>query len=321
MTRKRLSPSAIGILLGSLYGIALRVLLELNWLKDLGGLVSLSFMFLVPFVIGYIRIYFELLSNPALSYGRMIVISWQPIFIFLAVSVITLLEGSICVAIALPAFLLFSSLGGVFAGLLNNFIKRRKQGIVYSISLFPLLFGFFESNFIHLSREYTVANSIEINASPAEVWSQLGNVKSIAPEEFKSTINSWIGIPRPVEASMNELAVGATRVSRWEKGIVFKEQITHWEPNKAMLYRFEFDPESIPATALDQHVKLGGEYFSPIDGGYRLIETDRGTTVLTLETRLRDNTNFGIYSRLWGEVVFRDFHNGLLKMMKKRSES
>jgi hypothetical protein len=43
-------------------------------------------------------------------------------------------------------------------------------------------------------------------------------------------------------------------------------------------------------------VKLGGEYFSPLDGGYYLLEDDSGNTVLTLKTRLIDNTSFGVYS-------------------------
>lgn len=87
-----------------------------------------------------------------------------------------------------------------------------------------------------------------------------------------------------------------------------------------MTYSFDIDAELIPDHALDKHVKLGGEYFSPLDGGYYLSEDDSGNTILTLKTRLIDNTNFGIYSRIWGELIFRDFHNSLLKLMKSRAE-
>jgi hypothetical protein len=109
-------PKYIGIILGVLYGLSLRILWEVEFLRDLGGLVTVSFLFFVPFVIGFIRIHFECKVRPDLSVGRMITISWQPIFFFLLVTVVTLLEGYICVAMALPAFMFCSSLGGIAAG-------------------------------------------------------------------------------------------------------------------------------------------------------------------------------------------------------------
>ena len=71
---------------------------------------------------------------------------------------------------------------------------------------------------------------------------------------------------------------------------------------------------------LDKHVKLGGEYFSPLYGGYELSEDGNGNTLLTLKTTVRDNTNFGVYSRIWGELIFQDFHHSLLTLMKNRAE-
>ena len=115
------SPKSIGILLGTLYGIFMRLFVELVNAYNLGSLVSISFMFLVPVAIGYIRIHFEYNESKALTKRQMVTIAWQPIFVFLFVSVITLLEGSICVAMALPAFMLFASIGGLLAGFLYYF--------------------------------------------------------------------------------------------------------------------------------------------------------------------------------------------------------
>ncbi|MDP2486439.1 hypothetical protein Q8W28_12065 [Pseudoalteromonas marina] len=96
------SPKSIGILLGTLYGIFMRLFVELLDTYNFSSLVSISFMFLVPVAIGYIRIHFEFKSSNTLTKRQMVTIAWQPIFVFLLVSVITLLEGSICVAMALP---------------------------------------------------------------------------------------------------------------------------------------------------------------------------------------------------------------------------
>ena len=77
---KKISPKHVGILLGVTYGIIIRVIWELDQLKDFGGLVTISFMFIVPFVIGFIRIYFEYKVKDKLTAGEMTVIAWQPIF-------------------------------------------------------------------------------------------------------------------------------------------------------------------------------------------------------------------------------------------------
>jgi len=313
-------PKYIGIILGVLYGLSLRWLWEVEALRDVGGLVTVSFMFFVPFVIGFIRIHFECKVRPSLSVGSMITISWQPIFFFLLATVVTLLEGSICVAMALPAFMFFSSLGGIAAGYINRYIASKRNATLMSVVILPILIAPIEVNFLNLTKTYTVENSITIYASPRMVWKQLGEVELIQPDELDITLTSLIGVPRPIKASMSSDGVGSVRTSEWEKGVIFREVITSWEPNKRMTYSFDIDPETIPDHALDKHVKLGGEYFSPLNGGYYLSEDSAGNTVLTLKTRLIDNTNFGVYSRIWGELIFRDFHNSLLRLMKSRSE-
>ena len=314
------TPQRIGIALGVLYGIAIRLLWELDELNEWGGLVTISFMFLVPFVIGYIRVHYECKVREDISHWKMITVAWQPIFIFLFVSVITLLEGSVCVAMALPAFMLFSSIGGVIAGSFNRRLKDRKNTALMSVALFPLLIAPLEVNLVELSKTYKVQNEIIIMAKPSVVWSQLTNVKTIDPDELPFSLTSLIGIPRPIQANMNASGVGAVRTSKWEEGVEFKEVITAWEPDKKMVYSFDIDPDKIPDSALDKHVKLGGEYFSPLNGGYFISQDPNGNTVLRLETTLLDNTNFGIYSRIWGELIFRDFHTSLLKLIKSRSE-
>ncbi|MFK3871512.1 SRPBCC family protein [Pseudoalteromonas rhizosphaerae] len=317
---RTLSPKYIGIILGVLYGISIRVFLEFSDAFNFGSLVTISFMFLVPIAIGYIRIYFECKLNKSMSYKQMAVKAWQPIFVFLLVSVVTLLEGSICVAMALPAFMLFSSIGGVLAGFVHRKLEKESKKVVMSVALIPLILSPLEVNFLKLSQTYEVKNSVVINAPIDVVWRQLANVSYIADEEFPMSFSQLIGIPRPLQADMDAQGVGAVRTSKWQKNIVFKEVITDWQPNKQVLYQFDIDPDLIPDNALDKHVKLGGEYFSPLYGGYYLAETANGQTVLTLKTTVEDNTNFTIYSRLWGEVIFQDFHNSLLKLMKSRAE-
>ena len=314
------SPKSIGILLGTLYGIFMRLFVELVNAYNLGDLVSISFMFLVPVAIGYIRIHFEYNESKTLTKRQMVTIAWQPIFVFLFVSIITLLEGSICVAMALPAFMFFASIGGLLAGFVRKRKIKKANSSLLSIALLPILLSPIEVNFLHLSKTYEVTNSIAINAPINVVWQQLANVSDIKPQEVPFSLTQLIGVPKPLKASMNASGIGAVRTSTWQKGVVFKEVITDWQPNKQMHYRFDIDPDAIPDDALDKHVKLGGEYFSPLYGGYELSEDKSGNTILTLKTTVQDNTNFGVYSRIWGEVIFQDFHHSLLTLMKNRAE-
>jgi hypothetical protein len=317
---RTLSPKYIGIILGVLYGISMRLFLEFSDKFNFGSLVTISFMFLVPVAIGYIRVYFECTSETLLTYKQMAVKAWQPIFVFLLVSIITLLEGSICVAMALPAFMLFASVGGLLAGFVHRTLVQKSKKAAMSIVLLPLMLSPLEVNFLKLSQTYEVKNSIVINAPIDVVWRQLASVSYIADEEFPMSFSQLIGIPRPLQADMDSQGVGAVRTSKWQSGVVFKEVITDWQPRKQMLYQFDIDPDLIPDNALDKHVKLGGEYFSPLYGGYYLTPTANGQTMLTLKTTVEDNTNFTIYSRLWGEFIFQDFHNSLLKVIKNRAE-
>ena len=312
-------PRNLGILLGVLYGISIRLVMELDIFKGIGELVSISFMFLVPFAIGFIRIYFEVKIDPQITVGRMITVSWQPIFIFLLTTFVTLLEGSICILMALPAFMFFASLGGMAAGYLSRML--RNKGTLTCVAIFPLLMGPVELNFLESSKTYEVENQIEINATPEMIWSQLGNVKQIEDHEIPISITTLIGVPSPISAQMSGLSVGSVRTSRWEKGVVFKEVITEWSKGKRMAYDFDIDPDVIPDDSLDKHVKLGGEYFSPLSGKYEIEPSQQsGKSILKLSTIVRDDTNFGVYSRFWGELIFSDFHDSLLGLIKNRSE-
>jgi hypothetical protein len=314
------NPRNVGILLGVLYGISIRLLLELNLFNEIGDLVSISFMFLVPFAIGFIRIYFEMKIAPRIAIGKMITVSWQPIFIFLLTTFVTFLEGSICILMALPAFMFFASLGGITAGCLSRML--RNKGTLTCVAIFPLLMGPIELNFLELSKTYEVENQIEIDSTPAVIWSQLGNIQNIEKHEIPTSITTIIGIPSPISAQMNGLSVGSVRTSRWEKGVIFKEVITEWSVGERMAYNFDIDPDLIPDDSLDKHVKLGGEYFSPLSGKYEIEHSKQsGKSILKLSTIVRDNTNFGVYSRFWGELIFSDFHDGLLGLIKNRSEN
>lgn len=311
-------PLHLGVVLGALYGLALWWLFELVFRAYGLGLVSVSFFFLVPFLIGFLRIALEL-RQTQLTPTQIFFLPWQPIFVFLAVSFLTLMEGAICILVALPGFLLLASLGGLLAEF-NHRLRLERRWTLCLVAL-PLITAPIEGQLPRSEAFYEIRNTIVIEAAAERVWQELGNVSYIDEEELPLSLTRLMGIPRPLEARMDGASVGSVRTSVWDKGVEFQEVITRWEPGVVMAYDFLIDPQRIPDDALDRHVKLGGEYFSPLRGKYELREIAANRTELSLSTVVRDNTRFGLYSRVWVQLIFSDFHDSLLQLMKERSEN
>ena len=91
----------------------------------------------------------------------------------------------------------------------------------------------------------------------------------------------WVGLPRPLEADMSGTGVGAVRLSKWEQGVSFKERITQWQAPSRMYY-IRYSGRLDPTEALDQHVELGGKYFTVTQGGYDIEAINAHQSRLTL---------------------------------------
>ena len=79
-----------------------------------------------------------------------------------------------------------------------------------------------------------------------------------------------IGVPVP------ESGVGAQhdgehlRHVTMGKGIRFDQVATEWRENERVSWRYRFSEDSFPPGALDDHVRIGGEYFDVGESTYSL---------------------------------------------------
>ncbi|MGL4767150.1 MAG: hypothetical protein ACRCV6_03600 [Formosimonas sp.] len=282
--------------------------------------MTVSFLLFVPVAMGALAVY---LRNrpPHLSIGQMFLGTWPMCALFLVGLMIAAVEGSICVVMAAPIFFMGTGIGGVVVGLCQRWLHAGKNTMM-GLAVLPLLASPVEQHVVHFAQvNYAVQDEIIIHAPANEVWQKIGQVERIAPDEWHSGIGAILGVPRPLRADMSQTGVGAVRTSLWEKDVVFQEKITQWDENRSMTYDFIIDPNQIPPDALDEHVRMGGEYFGPLHGGYTLQALPDGSTKLTLRTVVRDSTHFGWYSQAWGQAVFHDFHQGVLRVIKNRSEA
>lgn len=322
-------PVLAGALVGAAYAILIRLGLELlshGVGRNMPTAMSVAFLFLVPMSSGALSVYLtskHMTRREWRDHSTLTVI-WHgilPMLMMVLFCVLTLLEGSICIVIALPALLICGASGGVIMSWILSYYAEHSRLSVSALALLPFLVAPLEQQFYHPVQRYTVRDELHIAASPAQVWQQLYRVQAISRSELPLSLSQLMGIPLPVRADMSHTGVGAIRTSTWERQVRFEEIITHWQAEEQLAYRFQFDHYPIPSHALDQHVQLGGEYFSPLSGAYQLRPDPQEGTWLSLSTSIEDRTHFGPYSRLWGELVFHDFHKLLLQLMKRRTET
>jgi hypothetical protein len=307
-----------GIVLGALDGLIMRVAFESSH-DGLLQIMSASFLFIVPFAVGAIAVFFAMTDNRSLSVWKQAGISTFSMLFFLLGMFALVLEGFVCIALLAPVFFFAAIFGGLVMGVIVRY-SRQSGTALCTIALLPLLFGAIETRESIDPSQQTVSTSIIINASPEAVFSQLTTVRDIRPDELGTAFVHLIGLPKPVQASMTGRGVGAVRTSRWQKGVSFQEDITEWDPPKRLHYVFDIPAHSIPKEALDRHVELGGEYFTVLDGGYDLESLADGTTRLELSTRFLNKSHLTIYGNLWANLVLNDFHHSIFVLMKRRSE-
>ncbi len=311
----RYKPIVIGLVLGTLYGLAARLLIETDIIRQFETM-SIAFLFCVPAVIGGITVYFGTESQKRSRLFRFCM-PWVSIFAFLYTTIITYLEATICVVMLLPAFLLSASIGGILMGKITDRWKRKQQTLQLFL-IFPLLFAPVESQFKSPTIVNTINTVIIIKADRETVWDNIKSVDEIQDEELKWSFSHFIGIPKPIQSVLSEDRIGGTRYITWEKGIQFREKITDWKLHESFSYDILVD--HIPPEAIDKHVEVGGRYFDVLDGGYELTEIDKNTTKLTLSCTYRLTTNFNFYSKLWADFIMDDFQVVILNVVKERSE-
>ena len=301
-----------GLFWGILYGLAARGIFAID-----NGLMTFSFLFLVPFVIGLLVAYY----HDTLTSSRRVLQLSMPVFSIIGVIAISILfghEGIICGFMALPVFAIMALIGG-FIGV--RIFYRNKDKITISLILFiPFLIAPIE-HYLGLKEEiFTEETTIEIAASEETVWRNITRVKAITEEENNISLFQVVGFPRPIEAELDTIAVGGIRKAIFGRGLFFTETVTEVIDKRVLAFTIKADPNSIPPKALDEHVLVGREYFDVLEGRYEIEKISDSKIRLHLTSRFRLSTAFNFYSGLWSKILMADIQNNILQIIKERSE-
>jgi hypothetical protein len=302
-----------------LYGLMAQLVIRFEYFKDLFLIISFGFVFIFPLSMGFVTIYL-MKSKHQKSIFYQIFLPWAPTVLNMFLSMLIGWEGTICLIMALPIYLFFSSLGGIIAGIWIRFTNTPKLSF-FSLAGFliaPFLIGYTES-FYELPNETRIVNTqITILSTEKEVWNNITKIPKIT--EDQNSFFYWMGFPKPVEATLSHEGIGGVREASFEKGLVFYETINVWEQNKKLSFLIKADPSSTPITTLDEHVVVGGRYFDALKGTYEIERISDDKIILHLSSEYRLSTQFNIYASNWSDFLMKDIQENILKVIKTRSE-
>ena len=305
-------PVLFALIVRWVYGI------ELNGWNEIYRVMSISFLFLLPVLIGALTIYLSP-SPKSKKLVYKIFIPWIPIFIFLIVTIILEIEGWACWLMMLPIFLAGASLGGIIGAYLKKEWRNDKLNISILI-LLPFILGPLESMIDKIPGTYKAYTYIDIDAPADRIWDNVTRVYEIPENEDSGYLNKALGFPRPVKAELNFQGEGAYRKAIFTNGLVFHETVTDYKDKEKMVFDIKAYPHEIPSTTLDKHVVIGGDYFDVLEGTYELEKLDNGKKRLHLYSYFKMNTTFNFYAGWWAKWIMKDIQNNILKVQKHRSE-
>ncbi len=326
--RHRWKMALAGLLAGIGYGLLARLMFGFDYnagARNVFEVMAVSFLFLVPFALGFVTVFVGERRGGRWPWWQWLVFPWVAALTALVAALLLAWEGLICIFLWIPLVLVCSSIGGLCAGLAGMFIRsRRARGAVLAgCMVLPFVAAPIESRLGSSFELRTVENRIEIAASPATVWKEIERVPAIGEREHEHgfALSHLIGFPRPVEAKLIGEGVGAVRHATFERGVLFVETITKWEPEKTLTFSIRADMDDIPPTTLDQHVTVGGPYFDVLEGEYRIEPLGADRVVLHLSSQHRLSTRFNGYAGFWTDFIMRDTQRYILEIIRERCET
>ncbi len=301
----------LGVLIGAAYGIITRVVFG-----ERATLASITYLFLNPAILGIVPLVFAN-DDQIRSYRNIIFIPWITIATFFLTTVLVGMEEFICLLVLAGPFFILGTIGALIVRLI---MIRRQKNKMLALMFLPFIFSPVEEEFKSPSEIYRVESEVLISASRAAVWDNIVEVRAIRKEEYSPGVFNWLGIPRPLSATVSGKEKGATRIGNFDGGLRFVETLSDYEPASRVSFSIVVDPASVGPRVFDQHV-LNGNYFTFVEASYELMETDGGQIRLKLTSSYQLTSKVNFYGKFWGDMILKDFQDRLLNVIEKRCEA
>jgi hypothetical protein len=273
-----------------------------NMYTGVGGILILSDFVLLPFIMGFINAYFW--RKHRVSVGPSFGYAFVNLFVGLIYSYFMMGEGYICLIIVSPLIYVFILLGILVAKLMFKWNQT-----TLNMSVIAALAALLILNVVTAAPgESQVTDRVLIHAKPEVVWQ---NVAAFSPIE--SEPDYWlfkIGLPSPVQSTVEGNYVGADRKCIFSNGLVFDEKIVEYEENRKLTFAITeqpADPEILGHIVLSK-------------GQFILEDNGDGTTTLIGTSWYDLKVKPSLYFDLWTRSIVRNVHLEVMEHMKELAE-
>lgn len=227
------------------------------------------------------------------------------------------LEGAICIAMAAPIVAPLT-VGGVILGkAVADATSARINTVVPLLVALPLLAG--AESLVQQSPEYCVLTTVEVDATPAEVWPHVVAFPDLPePEEWFFRC----GIACPLRARIEGSGLGAVRHCEFTTGD-FVEPVTAWEPPLRLAFDVSKQPDPMVELSPWRHVHpphLDGQSLKSRRGEFRLVALKGGRTRLEGRTWYTFDMHPQGYWKLWSDLAIHAIHRRVLHHIRQLAE-
>ena len=316
---RRISAVASGVIL-LFYAGFFRWAFGETWMKDSGGVVSMSFIASVPFACGAISVAIARWSGDDRWLIPAFVGPCSALLLGLMICIVMKIEAMICVIMASPILIGAAILGGLLAhALLPRNSRDCRLQLTFAVFL-PFIAAWVEGSLHWPTETKAIENTILIQAPAERIWPEIASVSAIPPGQIENRWIYHIGFPKPIAATLDRQGVGGIRTATFERGVSFYETVTEWDSPRKLAFTIHADPNFIPRTAFDQHIIVGGRFYDVLDGIYEIEPLSPTSCQLHLTSHHRLSTRFNAYAGWWSEKIMDQIQGSILEVIRQRAE-
>ena len=270
-----------------------------------------------PFVMGVLSAYW--LQQPgARGLTASVVVAVMSVLVCAGALVLLALEGALCLLMAAPIAIILSVLGALLGHAMVELYSLARNSMAAVTVALPVLMVLGVTAPEALP-EHSVTTSIEIDASPEEVWPHVVGFSELPPPQ------DWLlktGIAVPIRARIEGEGVGAVRYCEFTTG-PFIEPITVWDFPDRLAFDVIQQPPSMEEWSPYQVVHaphiVGGLVSKR--GQFRLIRLAAGRTRVEGTTWYTVDMGPQKYWSVWSDFLIHAIHGRVLRHVKNLSES
>lgn len=277
----QVSTAALGVLCGA--GVCV-VAVALSTLVF--GVYGYGLFVVSPLVVGAVAGYMAN-RRQNLSEGQTLLVVTLALGLGAAALIAFMLEGAVCIVMAMPLALAAGAIGGLFGRSLARRGRAPPEASVFAAAFLPALFAFEQA--ASSPAYFQSTEAVVVAAPPAAVWRA---VVAMGPIPERPSLPFRLGLAYPVDGRIEGVGVGAIRKGYFSTGVAF-ERITAWRPGRELAFTVLSDPpmlrELSPYGGLQTphllgyyHTGVADFRITPLSGGRSRLEL-RTTHVLKLD--------------------------------------